>query len=134
MSANKKNIKSSEVNALFLTQQDMVSYRDIETGTLKEARKDDNANVITENLVGIVKATVEGAIALIDGTVQVNLVVNQPLKRVAIVRQLPDGALGFLSVIITVPGGDGVEAEITINSSSDTDISTIGFIGYEEQL
>jgi len=133
MSTNQKNMSPSEVNPNFTTQQDMISYRDAGTGTQKTARKDAGGNVITENLLGAVKAGAIGQVVLVNGTVTVTLVVAQALRIVQISVSLPGGAAGFLSVLINIPGGSGGPAQFTISSTSNTDTSTIDFIGYEDQ-
>ncbi len=128
-----KEADASEVNDLLITGENSVDFIDKATGTMKRKYPDGAGGVAVRNVLGAVQAGVVGQVILVAGQIQVVINVLQPLKTVGIFRQLPNGNAGFLSFVIDIPGGPGVPAQFTINSTSGADTSTVDYIAYEEQ-
>jgi len=132
---NIKALSAAEVNDAFVDVQNGIQYIDKGSSVLKRRSKDSAGNLITQNVLGSVRSALEGSVQLVNGTIKVVLNINlaNAVRQILVTRTLGAGAQGFLEVIIDVPGGPAQFGEFTINSSSATDTSTIGFVVLEEQ-
>lgn len=131
-----KVVDADQVNDSTINSQDSQSFVDKASGTAKRKRLNPAGQIITENVLGDMKPTTSGTIVLVAGQITVNLQIpisEQEVKRVFIQRKAAGGAPGFLSVEITIPGGPGLPSEFTINSSSNTDTSTIDYTVFSAQ-
>jgi len=132
-----KNAKAADINAAFAAGDDMVFYRDSQTGAYYGLLPDGAGGTKVEVITAKVFPVAEGQITLVNGALSVDIVINVmagPIFKIFVTRRQIVGAPGFVVVENIIPPAQaGGNLTFDLSSSSNTDGSVLDYLVINDQ-